>query len=263
MSDNPDLKLLNPSAPLDMLVSYLTDAARLWQDQSPWLAAHHREGERFAQAVAAVGPAVVRRAAALDLEKAEAQAATQAQADAMTQAEVLARKVRRIGAFVAAELELSSDEKERSLARRWRTALGVGLNVNLKRQTGLRRLLLNQKQGLVELGPELSAWKVEAGLADQVDRALERLEQSIEAQSQEQLEADLAQDALDLEAATAVDLYNRAITLTSVFADRAPDALVTGLLSLQGDHPRVFHQKARADEGDEATPAPAPPTSPA
>ncbi len=166
----------------------------------------------------------------------------------------LASEVRRRGRYVANELRESSEPGTDLEARRVETACGIGARSSLKTQTGVRRLLTYQQQGLGEIAPILSAWEQPADLIPRVDAMLGRLENRLREQSKEQLEADLAYDALDLEANSARRILARGFRLLNLDSSAVPEASWSALCALEADHPTVFFQPTEEgrdlDDGD-------------
>ena len=245
------LKLLDPSAPLDFLVGYITDTTPLWKAQVEWVGAHHRDGEAFAAQLVGRGAELLADATAASREKGEALAATAAQQESTTKAMALARRVRRIGRFVASELK---HEGELDAARVVSANLGVGFHGNLTRQSTLRRLLSLQRAGLKETAELLAPWKV-PDLAGAVGEAVDDVQRCIETQSKEQVEADLARDRLARSLERAVSLFNRALRLVNAWAEEAPAELLAGLARVQGDNSGAFRSyKSQAASAQPASP---------
>ncbi len=247
-------KMLQSRAMVDSLVSYFTDANAFWEGFKEWLASHHRKGAAFAASVVNAGGDVLAASAAAATEQSEAVEATTLQNDVFDNAVGTARNVRERGAYIASEIMEDDDgvtDEDKALAAKIRTCCGIGMRVNLKRQTGIRRLLEVQKTGLGEIASTMTDWQQPADLLQQVEHTLARITEAVQKQSKEQLEADNAQDQLELRVEAGVRIYNRALRLVNVERHNLPAELATGLSSLQADHPKVFYAAPEIDDGQE------------
>ncbi len=255
--------LLSSVTSLDALVSYLTDIQPVLHENKAWIASRHRDGDTFATQVIKSCEAIVDDAARNVKEHVEAVQATEAQTEAMARGEALIRKVRNQGSYIADELARSDSAQDRQNARRVRVACGVGSRINLKRQTGVRKMLTLQGEGLRGIKDLWIEWKGDPETHDRLLAALREIEDAIRKQSKEKVEADTAQDVLEEAAQFAVTTVNRALRLINANAESAPTTLHTALASLQTTHTSVFWAASgTADDPAEPDPPPATPAAP-
>lgn len=254
------LRVVGSKAPADALIAYFTDAGPVFAEARPFLARHHRDGEAFAAEVADAGQEVLALAARLDTERAEAHAATAAQEQVRRDATANVRFLRRYAAFVAAELQRQGDPDGRG--RRLSTALGVGGEADFRRMSGLRRVLLAAQAGLAEVTDVLAAWPPPLDFTTTIPAALAALDAAIRDQSREALEADLAQDRLDVALAAAVGRVNRGLRLLATYEPVIPAELLGRLRALEGDHPAAFGARPTSPGATSPAVDPAPPLDP-
>ena len=222
-----------------------------------WIANHHVNGTAFVDEVIDPFDAVLGAAAVMSKETAEAVAATQYQDSVLAQAAALASALRKRGEFIASELD--REEGNRAKAAKVRAACGVGSRINVKRQTGLRRLLMIQQAGLGSIDAVWTEWNpTEPGQPsdkERVTQALAHIESAIKGQAKEQLEAQMAADELEDRVLLGVDSMNRVIRLVNSVAGELPAQLQAGLESLETQHPDVFWAQGDPDKPS-APPAP-------
>lgn len=232
---------------VDNFISYLTDALPVHKKLAGFYQEHHPGGPMFSSSIATAGETVLQKASAYNQESLQALSATKTQTEALNNGKSLAAEIRQRGRFVANELRTKKDRLSREQAREVEVSVGVGRKINLKRQTGIRRLLTYQQTGLREIKDIFVQWKQPQDLATKVDRALVNIERSIQQQSKEQIEADVAYDALEIEVDVAVKTFARAYRLLNLERSRVPDDTWNALCSIQGDHPEVFYQATDAE----------------
>lgn len=235
---------------VDHFISYVTDALPLHKKLTGFYQEFHPDGAVFSRSIATAGETVLQKASTRDQESAQAQSATKAQTEALKSGRSIAAEIRKRGRYVANELRTKNDRLSREQAREIETSVGVGHKINLDRQTGIRRLLTYQQAGLRKITPIFAQWKQPQDLITKVDRALLEIERSIREQSKEQIEADIAYDALEMEVEAAVKTFARAYRLLNLERSKVPDDSWNALYSIQGDHPDVFYQ-ATAEEMDD------------
>jgi hypothetical protein len=257
MAERRLFRVLRTRAAIDTLVSYQTDAKAVVADHASWIANHHVNGAAFVDEVLGPFDAVLEASAKLSKETAEAVAATQYQDSVLTQAATLTSTLRKRGEFIASELDRK--ENNRAEAAKVRAACGAGSRINVKRQTGLRRMLMIQQAGLSRIEALWTKWNPTASGQpsdkERVAQALAHIEVAIKGQAKEQLEAQMAADELEDRVLLAVDSMNRVIRLVNSVAGELPAQLQAGLESLETRHPDVFWTQGDPDEPS-APPAP-------
>jgi hypothetical protein len=258
------LLLVSSVAPHDLLISYLTDAYPLLSEHRAWIASRHRDDVAFVDAVSQSFSVVLDASAKAAKERSEAVQATEAQSDALQEARTLSSWVREQGAYIAGELARSSNSSDRIEAGRVRVACGVGTRMNTTRQTGLRKLLLVQNEGLATIQSVWTAWKRPADSGQRVAASLARIEAAIQAQAKEKVEADMAQDRFEALADEAIDAANRLLRLVNTATDEVPVNLLTALTGLQKQHTKIFWVSGAGQPvGPEEPEEPADPVAPA
>jgi len=259
MAERRTFRVLSTRAPIDTLVSYQTDAKSLVTDNASWIGTHHVDGSAFVDEVVDPFDAVLDAAATMSKEVAEALAATQYQDSVLAQAAALASALRKRGEFIASEMDRKEDD--RIEAPKVRSACGVGSRVNIKRQTGLRRLLMIQQAGLGRLEALWAKWNPpvpgEPTDKERVSQALAHIETAIKSQAKEQLESQMAADELEDRVLLGVDSMNRVIRLVNSVTGEIPAELQAGLESLETQHPGVFWATGDPEEPS-APPTPIP-----
>ena len=233
------LKQLDPHGPVNAIVAHLTDAGPQLEEHRAWFTEHHVDGEAFAVALTGSATKVLEQAAKVVLERAEALDATAVQNEELKRGIELVRYVRNFGRYAASELEVSEDPELRKQARPVLTACGVGQKVNLNRQSGLRRLLMLQREGVQQVATVLERFGAQADLLKRLDGALAAIEAAIQDQAREHLEAQLAADELDFLAGEAIAQFNRAVRLLNAHG-ASPERLVAALSTLQSEHTIVL-----------------------
>jgi hypothetical protein len=265
MAERRTFRVLSTRAPIDALVSYQTDAESLVTSHASWLAQHHVDGAAFVDEVRRPFDAVLDAAAKTSKEVAEALAATQVQDAVLAQAAELASALRKRGEFIASEMDRK--DSTRMEAAKVRAACGVGSRVNIKRQTGLRQLLMIQQEGLGRLEALWATWNPPAPGQptdkERIMQALAHIETAIKSQAKEQLEAQMAADELEDRVRLGVESMNRVIRLVNSVTGEVPAELQAGLESLEAQHPGVFWAKGDPEEPSAAPTPTDDPSSPA
>lgn len=253
------LKIPNVEARLDAFVSYVTDASPLFAEHKKFFAEHHPEGKAFAEAVTKAGSDVLAHSAKLTIEQEEAKAATAAQAAAIAKARAVVTTVRKRGEYIINELTLRDDPDSAAQARVVRVACGIGLRTSVSSQTGLRRIIVVQQEGMKRVKDVFKEFK-QPNLLPALEEALKAIDDSIRAQSKEQSEADSQQGVLEVSVQQAAQQLERAVRLLNALDDDAPEGLVRGLLGLEGRHWRVFSTGTASNGAgsDDTASAPAP-----
>lgn len=233
------LKLPRLDARLDAIVSYVTDVNPLILEHKQYFSGSHPDGEAFATALVNAGMDVLKKSATAAREREEAKAATQGQRDAVTTARALVTEVRRRGAYVVAELQRRPDKVSQANARDVRVACGIGSRISIGSQTGLRRMLAVQTEGLLKVNAVFQSF-LQPDLLPRLEAASDALQATIQAQSKEQVETDMAEDHLEAAVAQALEELHRAIRLVNAMGDAVPVPLRTGLRTVEGKHHAVF-----------------------
>ena len=236
-----DLKVLSKSAPVDGLISYSTDLRVFLELIMAFLIAHHPLKHVFADQFERDIADLLEKAATVDIERSQALDATAIQDVVFQNTINLCRQIRDYGTFISSELGFDPTTENLVQARKILTACGVGVPVNLKSQSGLRRLLLIQSTGLEKLvvdeESELGKFKI------QVDKALLDVETAIGNQVKEKMEAKMAFDELVIKSSKTIETVNRAIRLFKALSHKLPEELYTVLRNLQGQHHGMFYSK--------------------
>ena len=237
-------KLLMTRAPVGPLIGYFTDAQQLWGKNVDWVINNdYNLGPDFANEVVEAPTAVLETDAIRSRERAQAVEATVAQKESFTAGAESVRKVRRLCNLIIDKLKEENTKESRKLARQVKSDMGTGKRVNLQRPNGIRRMLATQSSGLENLRPHLGDWPALLALLPELKENIEAIEEAIKIQSDEQIEADSAQDALEEVIASAIKTLNYAIKMVNVDHKQVPDDLIVGLQRLQSNHPKVFYSK--------------------
>ena len=255
MAERKVFRVLSNRAQLDALISYFTDAQSLLTDHAAWIAQHHVDRNGFVDMVIGAIDSVLSASATSTKEQAESVAATTIQSEVMGEAQVVATGIRTRGAYIGSELD---HKTERLDAAKVRAASGVGSRLNIKRQTGLRRLLMIQHEGLPKIATIWSEWNPttsgQPSDLERVNQALANIEAAMKTQAKEQVEAHLALDYLEERVLYGLDSMNRVIRLVnSVYGD-IPQTLQAGLESLETQHSSVFWTQSQPAEPEVPTP---------
>ena len=235
------LKLIRSKASQDYLISYVADAQPILTEHRSWFDEHHHQGSVFTEQLLQAGSNLVEQGGISSKENAEAVAATENQRQVFAQAQDLASEIRRRGLYVIGEIGELEDSSAAAIARKVRAACGMGFKGSTARQSGLRRLLAAQYEGLAAISETWAKYGQPADSRERVAAALDALQQSIQEQSKEQLEAQLAYQDFDQAANDARQVINRALRLLNLDPSALPEELMQAMTKLEKTHHQLFY----------------------
>lgn len=243
------LKVVLKNSTVYRLIAYARDLRVFIVDIRTILVDNHPQKEVFADKLDADTSGLIVTAAKVDLENSEAVDATAIKDKYLQDAADIARQIRDFGLFTSTELEFEPTPENLIKSRQMRTACGVGKPINLKRLSGVNRLLELQSMGLGRImeddDSQLAMFKT------QVDEAITKIRAATDKQVKEKMEAQLAYDELVIKSTTAIETINRTIRLFNAFKHNISDDMLNTMRGLQGRHYNVFSSTPKPSEPED------------